>query len=580
MKVSTVQRIFALGLCFMLSLACSVPGLGTKITSTPASEFTPMAMGDKDNTLLGEEYRSDQGGFSLKKAKDYKFDDVIGIVNMTAPDAVKDIGPGIMVIGGLMETTYTNESLYEKLKKETTSLTVSSPKPVTVSGKKGLMADVGGKYNDQPVKGKIVMLMVTPTQQFSMIGTAPENRWNELAPIFEAVLGSAKFFEPKVETVVENPTEQPSIEPTVKKTEPTQQVTKQSPTQAISTELRQWASSAKASSSYSSPDWSASQATGAPNVDNCGDNGLAWASYGSTTVEWIELTYKTPVVPTEINIYQSYNPSQVVEVDIYDINGKKYIAWSGEPEQVENCPDLMTINLDLDKKIMVNRVRIVVDQSVMKRGWNEIDAVELVGVGDGKQSSKIEPTPQKPSSGGVGGNLPAPTNFEGWMAGPIYQGYLKVTPGKTKSDELNNLIGIVGARSTDNWKPRPDHADTFIFKLGQDNMMAWISVTTSGIVYKKAISVNTHPSDFFLDSVTKATYDQLDLIFKKEKALPYSLVANTLKSPGFLLEQNLQTDGRLVETYEWYHANGDRMAGHFYNGVLTGIAGLAFIPKQ
>ena len=37
-----------------------------------------------------------------------------------------------------------------------------------------------------------------------------------------------------------------------------------------------------------------------------------------------ELVYETPVSPTEINIYQSYNPSTVVEVQIVDLEAVSY----------------------------------------------------------------------------------------------------------------------------------------------------------------------------------------------------------------------------------------------------------------
>jgi len=142
-------------------------------------------------------------------------------------------------------------------------------------------------------------------------------------------------------------------------------------------EIRQWAISARASSEYSNPNWAAIQAVGEPNVNECGDNNDAWASKNDNTVEWIELSYKTPVIPTVINIFQSYNPSQVVEVKLISPNGEKYIAWEGYPESVKNCPDLMEITVD--KKITVNKIQITVDQRVNGWGWNEIDAVELVG---------------------------------------------------------------------------------------------------------------------------------------------------------------------------------------------------------
>ena len=341
--------------------------------------------------------------------------------------------------------------------------------------------------------------------------------------------------------------------------------------------IRQWASSAIASSSYGDINWAPEQATGEPNVENCEDSSDAWASLSSVTLEWIELSYDIPVVPTEINIHQSYNPSQVVEVDIISTDGTTYIAWQGDPEPVKYCPDVMSISIDLEEEITIDKVVVIIDQSILGLGWNEIDAVELVGKQEGQTSVSGEPT----KNASVPNNATVPTNYEGWMAGSIYQGYLKVIVGETRGNQLDSLIGLTGKRSTDSWKPRPDHADTFIFDLEKDKMLAWISVTTDGIVYKKGISANTRPSDFQLKSVNQATYDQLDAIYKRDKVIPYAVMANTIGHPGFLLEAYIRADDKvLVETIQWFNANGDRISGAFYNGKLTGMAGLAFIPKQ
>ncbi|HEX7557001.1 MAG TPA: discoidin domain-containing protein [Leptolinea sp.] len=143
--------------------------------------------------------------------------------------------------------------------------------------------------------------------------------------------------------------------------------------------IHQWAVSAKASSQYSDPNWAASQAIGEPDVFVCGDNIKAWAAEKEDSIEWIDLDYSTPVIPSEINIYQNYKPSQVTEVALFTPNGKKYIAWEGYPEKVKNCPDLMTVTVNLDKKVAVNKIRVTLDQRVNGWGWNEIDAVELVG---------------------------------------------------------------------------------------------------------------------------------------------------------------------------------------------------------
>jgi len=146
-------------------------------------------------------------------------------------------------------------------------------------------------------------------------------------------------------------------------------------------EIRQWAVSAVASTEYGNPDWAASQANGAPDVTACGDNTSAWASKDSTTVEWLELTYATPVKPFEINIYQTFNPGQIVKVELLSPNGQTdYLAYTATPVKVETCPQTLTIPLDGSSLTQVNHIRITVDQSVLGVGWAEIDAVELVGV--------------------------------------------------------------------------------------------------------------------------------------------------------------------------------------------------------
>lgn len=146
-------------------------------------------------------------------------------------------------------------------------------------------------------------------------------------------------------------------------------------------EIRQWAASATASSEYSNPDWAAAQAADAPNVTACGDDGMAWASSESTTVDWLELTYATAVKPFAINIYQTYNPGQIVKVELFAPDSQtSYVAYTATPVKVDTCPQTLTISLDGSKLGAVNRIRITVDQSVLGLGWAEIDAVELVGV--------------------------------------------------------------------------------------------------------------------------------------------------------------------------------------------------------
>jgi hypothetical protein len=146
---------------------------------------------------------------------------------------------------------------------------------------------------------------------------------------------------------------------------------KPSPTQQLPTAdvmsqaIRQWAASATASSEYGTVSWTAKQATGEPDVPDCGDNSLAWAPFNDDTLEWIELTYDIPVVP--------------IEVDVISTSGTTYTVWQGDAEALSYCPDVMSITIDLQETVTINKVVVVIDQSILGLGWNEIDAVELVG---------------------------------------------------------------------------------------------------------------------------------------------------------------------------------------------------------
>ena len=143
-------------------------------------------------------------------------------------------------------------------------------------------------------------------------------------------------------------------------------------------ELHQWAVAATASSQYGSDAWSANQATGTPDVVRYADDIHAWASFNSDgSVEWLELTFAQAVVPTAIQIIESYNPGAVILVEAFDEGGDTWVElWSGTdpspPDAIATFgPDIAPVEFATDK------LRITLGDIVP--GWSEIDAVELVG---------------------------------------------------------------------------------------------------------------------------------------------------------------------------------------------------------
>lgn len=151
--------------------------------------------------------------------------------------------------------------------------------------------------------------------------------------------------------------------------------------------VRQWAISATATTSYGAGQpgdaWAASQAVGPPDVKadtpelECGDIGQAWASAERNTVDTLTLKYQTPVIPTAINIRETYNPGAVTKVEVAGSGGQRATVYESAPKKVTDCPRTLTVPIG-DVKFAVDTVLITVDQT-QEQNWAEIDAVELVG---------------------------------------------------------------------------------------------------------------------------------------------------------------------------------------------------------
>jgi hypothetical protein len=142
----------------------------------------------------------------------------------------------------------------------------------------------------------------------------------------------------------------------------------------------QWAIGATASSTYNdakgNDGWSANQATGAPNVDKYGDDGKAWTSKSPDAgIEWLDLKYPRPVHAEEVRIRESCGSGAVIKVELFDEQGTAHTAWAGN----DPTTDLNYLIVKVPKTAYkTDRVKITLATNVVP-GWNEIDAVQLVG---------------------------------------------------------------------------------------------------------------------------------------------------------------------------------------------------------
>jgi hypothetical protein len=141
----------------------------------------------------------------------------------------------------------------------------------------------------------------------------------------------------------------------------------------------QWAATAQASSEYRSASFSAARATGAPDVQSYGDNGNAWATkLADAPDEWIELAFVQPIRATEVRVRQTFNPGAIVRVDLIDSDNLSQTVFQGTDTNVylRTTIGWFVVKFPTTSKPVV-RVRLSLD-SLTVRGWNEIDAVQLV----------------------------------------------------------------------------------------------------------------------------------------------------------------------------------------------------------
>lgn len=136
------------------------------------------------------------------------------------------------------------------------------------------------------------------------------------------------------------------------------------------------------------PSWSPGRAAGPPDTADHGDYATAWASQSPDAgKEWLQVKYPKSVEIGEITIHETYNPGAISSVSAVMPDGSQRIIWEGTMN-----PDTGVVEraVKVPPGIRSDQIRIELDTSRVP-GWNEIDAVELVGT-DGSRQWGVEST--------------------------------------------------------------------------------------------------------------------------------------------------------------------------------------------
>jgi hypothetical protein len=122
--------------------------------------------------------------------------------------------------------------------------------------------------------------------------------------------------------------------------------------------------------------WGPEQAAGEPDTHQAGDIFTAWAPRTQDGgEEWLKLDYENSVEVAEVRVRETHNPGAISKVTAFLADGSEVTLWEGtEP------PSQPPVEMSFQVPATVNAksVKVYLDTRRVP-GWNEIDAVELIG---------------------------------------------------------------------------------------------------------------------------------------------------------------------------------------------------------
>lgn len=143
----------------------------------------------------------------------------------------------------------------------------------------------------------------------------------------------------------------------------------------------QWAVGATAGSQYGKTQYSAAQATGAPNIPVAGNSPDAWCPANKTSgTDWLEVAFAKPVYATEVRVRQNDAAGAVAKIEAIEPDGAVHVWWEGvDPYVAPATRDIAWFAVRVPRtSYLVARVKITLNLAAGP-GWKEIDAVQLVG---------------------------------------------------------------------------------------------------------------------------------------------------------------------------------------------------------
>ena len=127
--------------------------------------------------------------------------------------------------------------------------------------------------------------------------------------------------------------------------------------------------------------WGPEQVTGVPDTPRAGDFPTAWASREPDGgAEWLAVAFGREVDIAEVRIRESYNPGAITRVTGV-VGGREITLWEGTPQRGPAPRDFVA---PVQAHVQAGSIIVHLDTALVP-GWNEIDAIELVGKDGSRQ---------------------------------------------------------------------------------------------------------------------------------------------------------------------------------------------------
>jgi outer membrane protein OmpA-like peptidoglycan-associated protein len=139
----------------------------------------------------------------------------------------------------------------------------------------------------------------------------------------------------------------------------------------------QWVSTILEASSELTPrEYSAEQIIGRPNVTpGTGDSPNAWMPFREDREEYVKVGFENPIKIRQIAIAESFNPSAIYQIFLYDRSDNEFLINTFEPRPIELKSRMLHVFFDMTE-YEVAAVKVVLRCDAVP-GYNAIDAIAI-----------------------------------------------------------------------------------------------------------------------------------------------------------------------------------------------------------